>query len=193
MSLKNLNARNWILFFMMIAAVATRFIYLGEQQSVWSNFTPIGAIALFGGTYFTNRYKAYLVPLCILFASDIFITHSYTGKWTFFYGGFAIVYICFALMVYVGSLIKKVNVKTVLLASLVSVALHWLLTDIEPWLAGTLYSKGVEGYFQSLVAAIPFEKNLLLGNLLFGAVLYGGFELAKSKFSILKTQKELAY
>ena len=56
-----------------------------------------------------------------------------------------------------------------------------------------MYNKDITGYYQSLVAAIPFERNLLLGNLIFGAVLYGGFELAKSKFSVLKSKEELAY
>lgn len=192
MSLRNLNARNSVLLLMIIAAAATRFIHLGEQ-SAWSNFTPIGAIALFGGTYFTNRYKAYAVPLITLLISDIFITHSYTGEWTLFYGGFAWVYICFAAMVFIGSFIKKATIINVFAASLAGVLLHWLVTDIQPWLGGTLYSKGIEGYFQSLIAAIPFERNLLFGNLLFGAILYGGFELAKSKFSILKSSKEIAY
>lgn len=192
MSLKNLNVRNSVLFLMIIAAAATRFIYLGEQSAM-SNFTPIGAIALFGGTYFTNRYKAYAIPLLTLFVSDIFINYSYTGEWTLFYGGFVWVYICFAAMVFIGSLIKKATVINVFAASLAGVLLHWLVTDIQPWLGGTLYSKGIEGYFQSLIAAIPFERNLLLGNLLFGAILYGGFELAKSKFSVLKSNKELVY
>jgi hypothetical protein len=192
MSLKNLNARNWILFFIMLAAVSTRFMHL-DGQSTWSNFTPVGAIALFGGTYFTNRIKAYAVPLLILFISDIFITYSYTGQWSMFYGGFGWVYICFAAMVFIGSLIKKVNAGSVFLASTAGVFIHWIVTDIEPWLVGTMYSKDITGYYQSLVAAIPFERNLLLGNLIFGAVLYGGFELAKSKFSILKNNKEIAY
>jgi hypothetical protein len=192
MSLKNLNARNWILFFIIIAAAATRFIYL-DGQSTWSNFTPVGAIALFGGTYFTSRIKAYMVPLITLFVSDLFITYAYTGEWTLFYGGFAWVYICFAIMVFIGSLIKKVNVGSVFLASTAGVFIHWIVTDIEPWLSGTMYNKDITGYYQSLVAAIPFERNLLLGNLIFGAVLYGGFELAKSKFSVLKSKEELAY
>ena len=192
MSLKNLNARNWILFFIIIAAAATRFIHL-DGQSTWSNFTPVGAIALFGGTYFTSRIKAYAVPLITLFVSDIFITYAYTGEWTLFYGGFAWVYICFAIMVFIGSLIKKVTVGSVFLASTAGVFIHWIVTDIEPWLSGTMYNKDITGYYQSLVAAIPFERNLLLGNLIFGAVLYGGFELAKSKFSVLKSKKELAY
>ena len=192
MSLNKINVRNWVLVVMIIAAAATRFLSLGEQTA-WSNFTPVGAIAMFGGTYFTNKYKAYLVPLITLFISDLFVTYSYTGEFTLFYDGFVWVYICFVAMVFIGSLIKTVNVNTVLLGSLAGVLIHWLVTDIEPWLGGTLYNKDITGYYQSLIAAIPFEKNLLLGNLVFGAVLYGGFELAKSKFTILKSKKELAY
>ena len=191
MSLKNWNARNWVLFLIIIAAGATRFMpLLGDAN--WFNFTPVGAIALFAGTHFKNRWKAYAVPLLLLFFSDILINYTYTGTWTLFYGGFAVVYVCFAVMVFIGSLIKKVSVGNVLLASLAGVLIHWLVTDIEPWLGGTMYSKDITGYFQSLVAAIPFEKNLLLGNLIFGAVLYGGFELAKSKFTVLNTNKQIA-
>lgn len=192
MSLKNINIRSWVLFLIIIAAAATRFIPLMGDAS-WFNFTPVGAIALFAGTHFKNRWKAYAIPLLILMVSDLLINYTYTGEWTLLYGGFALVYICFAAMVFIGGLIKKVNVGSVLLASLGGVLIHWLVTDIEPWLVNPMYNKDFTGYFQSLVAAIPFEKNLLLGNLIFGAVLYGGFELAKSKFSILKAKEEVAY
>lgn len=187
MSLNKINLRNWVLLLIIIAAAATRFIFLGHQ-SVMSNFTPIGAIALFGGTYFTDKYKAYLGPLLTLLVSDIFVTHAYTGQWTLFYDGFLWVYASFAFMVFIGSQIKKVNAGTVLLGALASVLVHWLLTDIQPWLAGTMYSKGIIGYFESLTAAIPFERNLLLGNLVYGALLYGGFEFAQAKFAVLKRQ-----
>lgn len=188
MSLNKINLRNWVLVFIIIAAAATRFIFLGEQTFL-SNFTPIGAIALFGGTYFTDKYKAYLVPLLTLFISDIFVTYTYTGQWTLFYSGFFWVYASFAFMVFIGSQIKKVNAGSVLLGALASVLVHWLFTDIQPWLAGTLYSKGIVGYFESLTAAIPFERNLLLGNLVYGAILYGGFEFAQARFAVLKRQE----
>ncbi len=188
MSLNKINLRNWVLILIILAAAATRFIFLG-QQTVLSNFTPIGAIALFGGTYFTDKYKAYFVPLITLFVSDIFINHFYTNQYTFFYGGIFWVYASFAIMVFIGSQIKKVNAGTVLLGAMASVLVHWLLTDIQPWLSGTMYSKGIVGYFESLTAAIPFERNLLLGNLVFGALLYGGFELAQAKFAVLKRQE----
>ncbi len=192
MSLKNLNVRNWVLFLIILVAASTRFIpLLGDAN--WFNFTPIGAIALFAGTHFKNRWKAYAVPLLVLFVSDIFINYVYTGQWSLFYGGFAVVYLCFAIMVYIGGLIKKVSVGSVLLASLAGVLIHWLATDIQPWLNSPMYNKDITGYYQSLIAAIPFERNLLLGNLIFGALLYGGFELAKSKFTVLDAKKEIAY
>ncbi len=191
MSLKNLNTRNWVLIFIIIAAAVTRFIPL-TGNAEWFNFTPVGAIALFAGTHFKNRFKAYAVPLLTLFVSDILINYSYTGQWTLFYSGFAVVYACFAFMVFIGSFIKKVNVGSVLLASLAGVLVHWLVTDIQPWLGSTIYNQDITGYYQSLVAAIPFERNLLLGNLVFGAVLYGGFEFAKAKFGVLNEKKVTA-
>ena len=94
-------------------------------------------------------------------------------------------------MVFVGSLIKKVNFGTVGIASLISVAIHWLIMDL-PWLYGTMYPHTLAGYGQSLVAAIPFEKNMVLGDIVFCAILFGGFELAKNKYAILHGKKELA-
>lgn len=192
MSLNKINVRNWVLFLMVITAVSYRFIQPGEQAS-WANFTPVGAIAMFAGTYFKNKFKAYLVPLSVLLLSDLLLTYTFTGQWNIFYEGFTMVYLSFALMVFIGSLINKVNIHTVLLGSVASVLVHWLLTDIQPWLYGTMYSKDFTGYIHALIAAIPFEKNLLVGNLVFGAILYGAFELAKYKFPALKTEKEIAY
>jgi hypothetical protein len=192
MSLNKINVRNWVLFLMVIAAVTYRFVQPGEQAS-WANFTPVGAIAMFAGTYFKNKFKAYLVPLSVLLLSDLLLTYTFTGQWNLFYEGFTMVYLSFAFMVFIGSLIRKVSIHTVLLGSLASVLVHWLLTDIQPWLYGTMYSKDLTGYIHALIAAIPFEKNLLIGNLVFGAILYGVFELAKYKFPALKTEKEIVY
>ena len=94
-------------------------------------------------------------------------------------------------MVFVGTLIKKVNVASVGIASLVSVAIHWLIIDL-PWMYGTLYPHTLAGYGQSLVAAIPFERNMVLGDIVFCAILFGGFELAKNKYTVLRSQKEIA-
>ena len=189
MSVQKINTRNTVLILMIVAATAMRFV--SYKFPVLSNFTPVGAIALFGGAYFTDKWKAYLVPLAALFISDIFINYLYTSKWVLFYSGSEWMYLCFALMVLIGTFIKKVNVVSVSLGSLAGVAVHWLIMDL-PWLYGNLYPHTLAGYGQSLVNAIPFERNMVLGDIVFGAILFGGFELAKNKYTALQGKRQLA-
>ncbi|HTK21906.1 MAG TPA: DUF6580 family putative transport protein [Mucilaginibacter sp.] len=190
MTLQKVNTRNTVLVLMIVAAAAFRFVSY-KYPYVLSNFTPVGAIALFGGAYFTDKWKAFLVPLVTLFVSDILLNYLYTSKLELFYSGAIWVYLCFAIIVFVGTLIKKATVVSVLLSAIVAVAIHWLIMDL-PWLYGNLYPHNLAGYGQSLVAAIPFEKNMLFGDLLFGLILFGGFEFAKSKYGALRTKTELA-
>lgn len=189
MSSQKINTRNTVLILMIVAATAMRFV--SYKFPVLSNFTPVGAIALFGGAYFADKWKAYLVPLAALFISDIFINYLYTSKWVLFYSGSEWMYLCFAIMVLIGTFIKKVNVASVALASLAGVAVHWLIMDL-PWLYGTMYPHTLAGYGQSLVNALPFERNMVLGDIVFGALLFGGFELAKSKYTALQGKRQLA-
>ncbi|WP_345952054.1 MULTISPECIES: DUF6580 family putative transport protein [unclassified Mucilaginibacter] len=158
-----------------------------------SNFTPMGALAIFGGAYFADKWKAALLTVVTLFLTDIFINYLYTSKLIIWYGNSALwLYGSLIIMIFIGSLIKKVNVTNVLLASLASVAIHWLLTDIEPWLYSSYYDKGLLGYGESLLMALPFERNMLLADAIFGAILFGGFELIKAKFGAAKYGKQLS-
>ena len=190
MSLQKINTRTVVLILMIIAATAMRLVTY-KFPYVLSNFTPVGAVALFGGAYFTDKWKAYAVVLITLFTSDILINYLYTSKWVLWYNGSLWVYLAFAIMVLIGSFIKKANIGSVGLASLASVLVHWLLTDV-PSTGSTLYPHTMIGYGQSLVAAIPFERNMVLGDIVFCAVLFGGFELAKNKYTVLRSKKELA-
>ncbi|BAU54576.1 DUF6580 family putative transport protein [Mucilaginibacter gotjawali] len=190
MSLQKINTRTIVLILMIVAAAAMRLLSF-KFPYILSNFTPVGAIALFGGAYFTDKWKAYLVVLLTLFASDILINYLYTAKWVLWYGGSFWVYLTFAIMVFIGSLIKKANVGNIAIASLASVAVHWLIIDM-PWLYGSLYPHNLVGYGQSLIAAIPFERNMVLGDIVFCAILFGGFELAQRKYTFLRIQKEPA-
>lgn len=189
MSSQKVNARTIVLVLMIVAATAFRL--LSYEFKFLSNFTPVGAIALFGGAYFSDKWKAYVAVLLSLFLSDILINYLYTSKLVLWYGDSAWVYLTFVIMIFIGTLIKKVNVANVAIASLVSVCIHWLMIDM-PWLYGSLYPHTFAGYGQSLIAAIPFERNMLLGDILFCSLLFGGFEFAKNRYTILRTNKELA-
>lgn len=152
----------------------------------------MGAIALFGGAYFSKKWKAYAVFIVTYFLSDIFINYLYTSKLVIWYGGAIWTYIPFLLSVLVGTFIKKVNVASIGLASVGIVLIHWLFADL-PWFYGTLYPHNMKGYLQSLGASLyPFEVNMLAANIVFCAILFGGFELAKNKYTALRSQRELA-
>jgi hypothetical protein len=191
MSLQKINFRNSFLILVIVAAAATRFVNLGSFSS-WTNFTPIGAMAMFGGAYFSDKIKAYAVPLLTLFASDLLLNYIYFQKLTFFYDGVFWVYMSFLLMVFVGTFLKRINVVNVVLASVAAVFIHWIVSDIGVVLmAGSMYPKTFAGYLTALTAAIPFERNLLVSNLVYGFFMFGAFELAKMKFPALKVNHNL--
>ncbi|MDB5121217.1 MAG: hypothetical protein JWN56_2435 [Sphingobacteriales bacterium] len=190
MSLEKINVRAWVIILMIICASALRLAHLGTYSS-WMNFSPIGAMAMFGGAYYKDKLMALFVTFLSLFVGDVFLNYTYFNKLVLFYDGAGYVYLSFFLMVLIGTYIKKVNVQNVVIASLASVLVHWLITDIEPCVRG-MYPATFNGYIQSLTMALPYEKNLLFGNLVFGAIMFGGFEFAKNKFSVL-SKNELAY
>ncbi|OCX53512.1 hypothetical protein BEL04_04215 [Mucilaginibacter sp. PPCGB 2223] len=185
---QKINIRNGVLVLMIVVATSVRMLNPGNIVT-WANFTPVGAVALFGGAYFSDKWKAYLVPLVVLLISDLVINYTKYDK-VGLYNGAWIVYLSFAVMVFIGTLIKKVSALKVILASVTAVVIHWLLTDMT--FGSTFYGPGLTGYFQSLTAAIPFEAKMIWGTLLFSALLFGGFEAAKTKYAVLQVQPQVA-
>ncbi|AMR33013.1 hypothetical protein A0256_17100 [Mucilaginibacter sp. PAMC 26640] len=187
MSEQKTNIRFVTILCMVVAAIAMRIV--NTQFPALSNFTPVGAVALFGGVYFTRKWEAYAVPLAALFVSDIVINYIYTSSLTF-YSTSLYMYGCFILMVFVGTLIKKVNVVNLATASVVSVLIHWLIMDL-PFVYGLPATWA--NYTNLLMKAVyPFETNMLISDAIYGAILFGGFELAKSKYTSLQGKKQLA-
>jgi hypothetical protein len=141
------------------------------------NVAPIAAIALFGGAFFPSRRIAFLVPLAAMLLSDV-------GLAIFLYSGRTlvhsqpIIYACFLATVALGRLIHNRrspwNVAAIALASSV---LFYLVTNFAVWADGTLYPHTLAGLETSYLAALPFFRNSLAGDLAFTALLFGGFAL----------------
>ena len=180
-----INPRTGILAAMILSAGAWR-LFITSGHSPLTNFTPIGAMALFGGYYFADRWKAFLVPILTLWLSDLFLSYFvYYHEWRWFYDGFVFTYGSFALMVMIGRFIKKVNIKNVILTGVLAALLHWIITDFGVWLDGRIYQMNFKGFVACYVAALPYLQNMLIANLVFGAIMFGVFELAQRKFPVL--------
>lgn len=131
------------------------------------NFTPITAIALFGGLYFSNKSMAYLVPLFIMVLSDLFLG---------FHTISIVVYAAFLLVSFIGTRTKKPSVFTILLSSIS----FFIVTNFGVWLIG--YPKTWTGLVECYTLAIPFFRNSLLGDFFYSGVMIFGFNYVQKKY-----------
>jgi hypothetical protein len=131
------------------------------------NVSPIAAMALFGGAYFSDKRLAFLVPFLALLLGDLILGLHDTMLYV--YGGFS-------LTVVIGFWVRKqLNIGRIAVAAVGASILFFLLTNFGVWLTSGMYPMTADGLMQAYIAGIPFFQNSLLGNLIFTALLFGGF------------------
>ncbi len=147
----------------------------------YPNFTPIAAIALFGGAQMGRKWLAFFVPLFALFISDLLIG---------FHGFMVPVYISFALVVLLGNLMRNnIKIATVLGGAVASSVLFFLITNFAVWAGSPFYPQTFSGLMQSYTMAIPFFHSSLLGDLFYSSVLFGSFYFLKQHYPALSSIK----
>lgn len=138
-----------------------------------ANFTAIGAISLFAGTYLPRRWGI-LVPLVGMALTDAVIGWY---DWPVLAG----VYGSFVVVGFFGWYIRKQKTPaTVGMGALAASVIFFAVTNFAVWAATPLYEKTGEGLFLAYALAVPFFRNMLAGDIVYTAVLFGVYELAKS-------------
>ncbi|HNY03247.1 MAG TPA: hypothetical protein PKG48_11695 [Bacteroidales bacterium] len=144
-------------------------------------------MALFAGTYFDRKQYAFAFPIAAMFISDLVIG---------LHANMPAVYMSFAITVLIGGAIrKKVNIGSVVLASLSSSVIFFLITNFASWLASPFYPQTAAGlaecymagllFFRDTTYGLSFFLNDMLGTMFFSAVFYGAFYLAQMRFPAL--------
>lgn len=155
------------------------------------NFSPVEAIALFGGAYFASRQWAAIVPLLAMLISDLALGALHGADYASYLGGstFWSVYACVALSVVLGfGLRGKVSGERVLGYALAGSVLFFAVTNFAAWLSDPIYTKTAAGLAAAYVAGIPFFRWTLLGTLAYGALLFGGFAVLRRQLPALRAQ-----
>ena len=192
---QKINPRFAILAIIIIVVAALR-IPNAAQLGPLSNFTPIGAMGLFGGAYFTKNWKAFSFPLVTLLLSDLIINiFVYNRQYGIMYGSWYWVYGGFVLIVLLGRLsLKKVNVTNVALTGIAGTLVYWLVVDFGVFLFGcTDITTGqtMDHSFASLLKCYaqgaPYMKNFLIGTLVYSGIMFGAFEWMKANKPSLQT------
>lgn len=159
---------------------------VSNELQLW-NFTAIGASALFGGVVIKDKRLAYVLPLATLFLTDLFF-ELFTNINGFYGAQMFFVYGAFLLITLIGTQIKKVNALTILLASIGTGILFFLISNAGVWMLSGMYPRTFSGLIACYTAAIPFFRNDIFGNfflntimgsVFYSALLFGLYALIK--------------
>jgi hypothetical protein len=144
------------------------------------NVTPIAAVALFSGAYLADRRLAFFVPLAAVFVSDIIL--GFYGP-----GEMAAVYVSFAIVVALGLWLReKRSALRIGSAAIAASLLFFVITNFAVWAFGTLYPKTGAGLIECYIAALPFFRHTLAGDLSYTLLLFGGFALLERNLPALR-------
>lgn len=159
-----------MLYLYVLAAIVLRVL-----PHPW-NMTPLGAMFLFSGANFRSQRDSLLIPLAALVVSDYAVIHFlYGGKYSWFspytWAGFLLVGI-------IGWTLRRNSRWTrIALASLAGSAVFFLVSNFGVWAGWKLYPPTFAGLVDCYVAALPFFRNSVLGDLAYAALMFGSYQL----------------
>ena len=142
------------------------------------NLTPIGATALFSGALVKDRRLAFLFPLLALLAGDLFIGfHKLT----------LVVYASFLLNVLIGRFLEDHRTVARIGGAIFLAALQFfVVTNFAVWALLGSFPLTPAGLGTCYVMGLPLFWNTLAGDVVYGALLFGGFALAERTFPVLR-------
>ena len=141
------------------------------------NFTPVLALAIFGGAYLPNRIIALSLPILAMFLSDLIIG---------FHSQIYAVYVAIIILSLLGNMIKTKNIKNLAITGFAGSLIFFMITNFSVWLSGGLYPLTIDGLLECYIMAIPFFHNTLISTLLFLGILFFGYTFAEKKYQVLK-------
>ena len=189
MTTEKLNLRFGILAVIIIVAAFSRII------PHMPNFSPLGAIGVFGVAHFSKKWLGVLIPITATWLSDLFINNviyaKYTTSFVWFYDGFYWQYGCYILIAIAAIfIVKKVNVQNVFAGALASSAIFFLVSNFGVWISSTTYPHTFTGLMSCYTAGIPFfNSGTLPSDLFYAAILFGGYAFAQYKVPALAVVK----
>jgi hypothetical protein len=146
------------------------------------NFSPIAAIAIFGGMYLKN-WQRFAIPFSAMILSDVIL--GYHSTLAFVYGSIAI-------SIFLGKRLQGTNsIINIGITTLSSSVLFFIITNFGVWATQQVtYPPTWEGLMQCYVAAIPFFRNTILGDCIYVSLLVGIFEFTSKKIPLVSFVKK---
>jgi hypothetical protein len=150
-------------YLFILLAIVVRFV-----PHPWT-FTPVVGALLFFGARGQRRWL--WVPLALLAASDLALT-KFVWAYKFSWDQFLIWAWYGALLWLATKLYSKITISRVIVGALAGSVSFFLISNFGVWAASNMYPKTLAGILTCYVAALPFFRNALEGDLLFTAAMF---------------------
>jgi hypothetical protein len=147
-----------------------------------ANFTPVGAIMLFGGFYFSgiSRRWGWLAFLPVLFVSDAVLGFYDWRLMLAVYGSFLV------MSLWGVGLGNNYSYRGALTRVIGGSFSFFAITNFAVWALSSWYPHTLAGLLLCYELALPFFRASLAGDLVFGAAIFGVYSLAMARYGILK-------
>jgi hypothetical protein len=173
-------SKNIIWSFILLVIIAAVYRVIPGRPY---GFAPQWAMAVFAGAVIKDRKWAFIIPVLSMFISDLFYQALYLGGITNmqgFYEGQWQNYLLFTLLVFVGMVIKKLNVLQITAASFAAPTLYFLASNFLVWSSngttrGLDRPKTLDGLMLCYTDGIPFYRMSILATLVFSVILFGSY------------------
>jgi hypothetical protein len=145
------------------------------------NFTPLAASALFAGAVLGSRPLALAVPLAAMLLSDLVLGYH---DWIVM----GAVYSALAVSALLGMWARARSAVMLAPLALGSSLFFFASTNFAVWASSGMYAADLDGLVHCYVAALPFLRNTVLGDMLWTALLFGGWWSARVLLSRIDIQ-----
>jgi hypothetical protein len=147
-------------------------VFIRLVPHAW-HFTPLAASALFAAAMFRVRMLSLAVPLIAMALSD-----SVMGFYD--WRVMAVVYAASAAPAAMALCVARLRSPLVLLSlAAASSIVFFLATNFAVWAFDGMYTHDLAGLSACYVAALPFFKSTIAGDLLWTCVLFGAYQLVR--------------
>ena len=147
-------------------------------QPDW-NFTPLAAVTVLGGYYFRSLFAAILLPVGILAVSDsILPAHESVAVQIS-------VYVMMLVPLFLGRLAQHSQgwqrMGLGVLGGVLPATTFFIVTNFVHWASTSMYEKSLAGLTACYVAAIPFYRAMLAGDVFYLVVLVACLMIASAR------------
>lgn len=180
--MNNISSLSFFLKLLVVIALCGFAIFARLDIHIW-NATPVMPIIMVIAIMFGREFKQSIIMAMLATLGIMLISDAVLGfySWTLM----SVVYASLALTGVFGFILARLPRKSLLdhasffgLAigtSILGALLFFVTTNFAVWAFGTGYSKNWTGFFECYKMALPFFRGSLLGNILWGATIFGGF------------------